>query len=355
MRVLSVFSGIGAHDLGLERAGLTIAGQVEMDAYCAEVLALRFPDAVKWSDVRDVQPTDILARCGRIDLVTGGVPCQPASVAGKRLGAADSRWLWPEYLRIVVGVQPEWVLAENVPGFLSLRESEQVLAGLEAAGYETWPLVVGAWAVGAPHKRDRAWIVGRRVAASTAERCKRIGTARGRRDGSADGGKLADATHRGQRTDGGASGSGGHAHEQGEMGLEHAAGAGLRTGWERQTRRSDERCALRWPARPGEPQHEWEAPRLVYSGRAVRGENKPERHAAGRAAIPGPDSRGDDGRPASFGPVEPRLGRATDGPARRLDSFARRNRLKALGNANPPWVPYLIGRWLLTQEVTCSA
>ena len=110
LRVLSLFSGIGAHDLGLQAAGLTIAGQVEIDPYCLAVLDKHWPDVPKWADVRTVTANDVVARCGRVDLVTGAPPCQPASVAGKRQGSADSRWLWSEYLRLVVDLQPEWLL-----------------------------------------------------------------------------------------------------------------------------------------------------------------------------------------------------------------------------------------------------
>ena len=267
MRVLSLFSGIGAHDLGLQAAGLTIAGQVELDPYCTAVLEKHWPDVPRWMDVRTVTADDVVARCGRIDLVTGGVPCQPASVAGKRQGAADSRWLWPEYFRLVVDLQPEWLLAENVPGFLSLGESGAVFADLEAAGYEVWPLVVGAWAVGAPHKRDRVWIVGRRVGHAEqprADACPEDGGPRhsiGESGGSLDhalragrgiagegdagrgesrgwtaacaavggaSGAVADATHRGQRTGGQSSRDTGHVDENGN-GPHGDGGLDLRT------------------------------------------------------------------------------------------------------------------------------
>jgi len=357
VRLLSLFSGIGAHDLGLERAGLTIAGQVEIDPYCAAVLEKHWPDVPRWSDVRTVTADDVLARCGRIDLVTGGVPCQPASVAGKRQGAADSRWLWPEYLRLVVDLRPQWLLAENVPGFLSLGESEQVFLDLEAAGYEVWPLVVGAWAVGAPHKRDRAWIVGRRMDESNLPGCGVAGEgdagrgerSKGQPDHRAAGGagaELADVrgqglpqsefeTLRGARWQ-----NERRATPELPPTLEHAISTGLRTGRERGTRRPNERCpSLRWPARPGEDQHEWEAPRLAHPHRREpRGASSPRLQSGAALA-------NDTGE----GPTQSGVGSSTPGPSRRLAGFARRNALKALGNANPPWVPFLIGRWMMQQ------
>lgn len=239
IRVLSLFAGIGAHDRGLELAGCEIVGQVEWDAYCTAVLEKHWPDVPRWSDIRDVTVEDVWRRCGRIDLVTGGVPCQPASVAGKRQGDKDSRWLWPEYLRLVVGIQPQWILAENVPGFLSLRESGQVFADLAAAGYDVWCPVISAGDIGAPHRRERVWVVGRRVAQSAGERWERGGTARRWRPVFADGSELADSIGAGRRE---------------RRGAESVA----------PEQRSAERgrCEVRWPARPGEPQHAWEEARL---------------------------------------------------------------------------------------------
>jgi DNA (cytosine-5)-methyltransferase 1 len=358
MRVFSVFSGIGAHDYGFEQSGHTIVGQVEWDAYCSAVLEKHWPLVPRWSDVHDVTTDDVIRRCGRIDILIGAPPCQAASVAGKRLGCADERWLWPEYLRLVVGLRPRWICSENVPGFLSLGESGAVFADLEAASYEVWPLVVGAWAVGAPHKRERVWIVGRRVAhampSGLASQCYRRDGTTGRSESDAigSGADVADATQRGQRTDGRASGRSGHPDEQGAGNLEHPISTGLRTGWECGARRIDERCALRWPSRPGDQQHDWEAPRLVHAQRAERWAQ-----AEGRDERNGDDSRrqetpsGDtEPTPGERGPVEPGLGVPTPRATRRLVSFARRNALKALGNANPPWVPYLIGRWMMAEN-----
>lgn len=98
----------------------------------------------------------------RIDLLTAGVPCQPASLAGKRKGAEDDRWLWPETLRLIREINPTWCLLENVPGLLALdggMEFERLCLALEDAGYEVQPLVIPACAVNAPHRRDRVWIV----------------------------------------------------------------------------------------------------------------------------------------------------------------------------------------------------
>lgn len=156
MRVLSLFSGGGLGDLGLELAGMKIICQVEIDEYCQKILSLRWPEVPKFKDIKtfDGKPWR-----GAVDLVAGGFPCQPFSFAGKRKGEADDRNLWPEMLRVISEVRPAWVLAENVPGVLGYVESV-VLPDLEREGYETLPpLIFPAHALGAQHRRDRVWIV----------------------------------------------------------------------------------------------------------------------------------------------------------------------------------------------------
>lgn len=159
MRVLSLFSGIGGLELGLEWAGMTTVGQCEFDRYCRKVLEKHWPGMPRWIDVREVTGENVKERCGHVDLVCGGFPCQDISVAGKGVGLSGERsGLYWEMWRVIKEVRPDWVLAENVPA-LRTRGADDVIASLEGLGYTVWPIVVGAWAVGAPHKRDRVWIV----------------------------------------------------------------------------------------------------------------------------------------------------------------------------------------------------
>jgi len=153
MKVGSLFSGIGGFDLGLERAGFEISWQVEIDEYCRQVLKKHWPAVPCHYDIRSidwqwVQP---------VDLVCGGFPCQPFSCAGKRRGAADDRYLWPEVVRCLQTIRPAWFLGENVPGLLHLG-IEHVCADLEALGYQVAVLGIPACAVGAPTVRQRLWI-----------------------------------------------------------------------------------------------------------------------------------------------------------------------------------------------------
>ena len=423
VNVLSLFSGIGLHDLGLERAGFCIAAQVECDPFCREILTKHWPEVPRFDDVRTVSADALRAAgVGRVDLVTGGFPCQDISVAGKGAGLDGKRsGLWHEMRRIVSELRPDWVLAENVPRLRTLG-ADRVLSDLEALGYSCWPLVVGAVHAGAPHRRLRVWIVaklddshrfrcheqptispppvkdshreedglpistgsmadtygadirhesgrsGRESGTEASEPGRRGATlANGYRNGFEverrgqllDGERTArgnDADRRGARrvgdaasesswrgqdeageSDASRASAGGVGDsdssrlailrgEPGDDGAELAAaeragggnvpdsagerreGQGKR--WESGV--SEPRShGPRWPARPGESQHEWEAPRLTQSS----------------------------------------VGGTADGRARRLDSLVRRERLRALGNANPPQVVEAIGRSILNAQM----
>jgi DNA (cytosine-5)-methyltransferase 1 len=150
----SLFAGIGGIDLGLERAGMTCEWQVEIDDYCTRVLEKHWPHVARYRNVRDCGTHNLEP----VDLIAGGFPCQPHSVAGRRRGKADDRNLWPEYRRIVAELRPRWVLAENVPGIIHTMLDE-VLSDLESLAYSVGTLVVPAVAFDAPHRRDRVFIV----------------------------------------------------------------------------------------------------------------------------------------------------------------------------------------------------
>jgi DNA (cytosine-5)-methyltransferase 1 len=142
--------------LAAKAAGIETVAWCESDPACQLALRKLWPDVIGFEDVRHVS-TDALCgngiEPGTIDLISGGFPCQDISTAGKGAGIEGKRsGLWYEMLRIIEQARPRWVLAENVPA-LKGRGADTVLAGLEAAGYTAWPLVVGAWAFGAPHKR----------------------------------------------------------------------------------------------------------------------------------------------------------------------------------------------------------
>ena len=150
----SLFSGIGGIDLGFERAGMSCSWQVEIDDYCNRVLEKQWPDVRRYRDVKEVGKHNLEP----VDVITGGFPCQPHSVAGKRKGADDDRNLWPEYLRIIKELQPTYVVGENVPGIITTY-LDTVLSDLESAGYEVATFNLPAVAFDAPHRRERIFVV----------------------------------------------------------------------------------------------------------------------------------------------------------------------------------------------------
>lgn len=149
----SLFSGIGGLEHGLELAGLgRVVFQVEKDPYCRAVLAKHWPHVERFEDVREFHPT------GPVDVLCGGFPCQPWSLAGDRKETADERHLWPEYVRIIAEARPSIVIAENVPG-LRARGLRLVLADLARLGFDAEWTMLSAADVGAPHLRRRLFIV----------------------------------------------------------------------------------------------------------------------------------------------------------------------------------------------------
>lgn len=155
----SLFPGIGGFDLAAEWAGWTNAFNCEIDPFCRTILKHHFPNAKQYEDIRT---SDFSEWRGRIDVLTGGFPCQPFSLAGQRKGTEDDRYLWPAMLDVIRTVRPRWVVGENVYGIVNWSDGmvfEQVCADLEAAGYEVQPYIIPACGVGAPHRRERVWFV----------------------------------------------------------------------------------------------------------------------------------------------------------------------------------------------------
>lgn len=191
----SLFSGIGGAELAASWLGWTNVFHCEIQEFQRKVLEYWFPNSVSYEDITK---TDFSEWRGHIDVLTGGFPCQPFSVAGKRKGAEDNRYLWREMLRAIRQIQPTWVVGENVNGILSMVQPgketklgrtddlfdenfiyrkeqkftiDAICEDLESAGYSVQPIVIPACAVGAPHRRDRVWIVARLNADTDCQRC----------------------------------------------------------------------------------------------------------------------------------------------------------------------------------------
>ncbi len=159
MRVLDLFSGIGGFSLGLERAGMQTVAFCEIDPFCRKVLAKHWPGVPCYDDVRTLTAERLKADGIVADVICGGFPCQDVSVAGNRAGLAGARsGLWREYSRLVGDIRPRYVIVENTPGLLSLGMGT-VLGDLAALGFDAEWHCIPAAALGAPHLRDRVWIV----------------------------------------------------------------------------------------------------------------------------------------------------------------------------------------------------
>lgn len=162
MKGASLFSGFGGLDLGAEQAGIDIQLQVEIDPFCQRVLVKHWPKQNKLFDIRDVRKSDLEG----IDILFGGFPCQPVSQAGKKKGELDERWLWGEYLRCIYISRPRYIVIENVKALLFRRNGglehtliEGILFDLAVCGYDAEWQVISAAALGAPHLRERVFII----------------------------------------------------------------------------------------------------------------------------------------------------------------------------------------------------
>lgn len=187
MRHATLFSGIGAPELAAQWLGWENAFHCEINPFCQQVLKYWFN---KSECYEDIAKTDFRKWEGKIDILTGGFPCQPFSVAGRRKGAEDNRYLWPEFKRVIREIRPRWIIGENVAGIISMVQpgqeidleapstsqsesdketlfeqefvTETICRDLESEGYTIQPIVIPACAVGAPHRRDRVWFIAHR-------------------------------------------------------------------------------------------------------------------------------------------------------------------------------------------------
>lgn len=176
LRLLDLFSGIGGFSYAAQQIwgkDLEIVSFCEIDKFCQKVLKKHWPDVEIVNDIKDER----IKQFRDIDLLTAGVPCQPASVAGAQRGTIDERWLWPETLAIIRLVRPRYALLENVPGLFGLEDGfafNGILSGLAEIGYDCWWEVIPACAVGAPHRRDRIWIIAYSIKSGTRHNDRKI-------------------------------------------------------------------------------------------------------------------------------------------------------------------------------------
>ena len=157
---LSLFSGIGGLDLAAELAGIKTVAQCEWADYPTKVLEKHWPDVPRWKDIKTLTGESFYERTGRrtVDIISGGFPCQPFSVAGKQRGKEDDRYLWPEMLRVIRELKPKWVVGENVSGLIRGALTD-ILSDLEGAGYEARAYSSEARNVGGMFRGQRIAVV----------------------------------------------------------------------------------------------------------------------------------------------------------------------------------------------------
>lgn len=325
LTVLSLCAGYGGLELGLSRAlanPLQVVA-VEIEAYALANLVAKAEEGklaieALWPDLRTF-PSERFRGC--FDFVLAGYPCQPFSVAGKRQGADDPRHLWPAIARIVEAVEPLWCFFENVPGHLSLRFPD-VYCSLRAMDYKVEAGLFTAAECGAPHKRQRLFILAHREGGGR-------GIVRGPYDAagcgqSESGGELADA-QRGQGrlrlSERGQNQSLPDTERAGEVLADAATQRiqGSEPAGPILTRRPPDEQGTQWPARPGQPQYEWEEPRVVDNAKGHRvSPTEQQGHHTGNQQTSGQ------------GQTQSGVGRATNGTSFRVD------RLRLLGNGVVP-------------------
>ena len=357
MKVLDLFSGIGGFSLGLEWAGMSTVAFCERDPYCTTILNKHWPDTPVHSDVRNLDGKDY---ADSIDLVAGGFPCQPFSVAGNRRGSDDDRHLWPEMLRIIQEAKPRWVIGENVFGLINMA-LDDVQADLEREHYEVRKFVLPAVAVDAHHRRDRVFIIAYRDPAlvNASSEHRRGDTPRRGGSGMEMGGDVLAQTRRHQVSDATDRPSAHVAHSDGEGQLQQegverevgrwssdsgeqgshvadAHGEGLqRHGQEHQLRGFGE-----------EGQAGWSGDVAYANGTrgevGVSGQESWQEGYAGKSHHQGDQQLRRS--PRGEWPAEPRVGRVVDGIPNRVD------RIKGLGNAVVPQLIQAIGELVLAAD-----
>ena len=339
LRVLDLFSGIGGFSLGLERTGgFQTVAFCEIDPFCRRVLAKHWPDVRQYEDVKTLTAGQLRADGISVDVICGGFPCQDISTAGKGAGIKGSRsGLWSEYARLVGELRPRFVLVENVAALLG-RGLDVVLGDLAALGFDAEWHCIPASAVGAPHRRDRLWIVAHSDCGGTMgvgcdgnhNDCERHAAT-----------KIQERENVEPRSDATGDVANTSSKRRGETGR-HSRG---------QAERTAERGEVAQPA--GKRLEGTEQVRTEYNigSQSCDGGGAADIPDAGssgqsRPGQPIPPAIGQaielvDGRVRDFWRVEPDVGRVANGVPARVD------RLRSLGNAVVPQIPEMIGRAIL--------
>jgi DNA (cytosine-5)-methyltransferase 1 len=306
---LDLFSGIGGFSLGLEATGeFETVAFCDYEPFCQKVLRKHWEEVPIYGDIKELTYEKLRADgIDKIDIITGGYPCQPFSVAGNKKGEQDPRHLWPEYFRLVKECRPTWVIGENVGGHIKLG-LDTVLKDLESEGYSTRTFSISAASIGANHKRERVWIVAHSNDRLSNGKNEEVRTGRNTfNNGSSD---LANSTtHRSFNESKRNFGSLGEESKEKERGRDQST---IRT----------ETCSTEMGNSDNKRQQEQWNPESIPE--TIKRET--ERSSTERSR---------------WWDVEPNVGRVVDGIPKRVD------RLKSLGNSLIPQIPYYIGQSII--------
>jgi len=315
LRHLDLFSGIGGFSLGLEATGgFETVAFCDIEKYCLEILEKRYPGVPRYTNIKELNH-DTIKTDGvfPIDIITGGYPCQPFSVAGRKKGEKDPRHLWPEMFRLVQELRPTWVIGENVSGHIKLG-LDTVLKNLESEGYAARTFSISASSIGANHQRERVWIV------ANSRQHERGLEPSGNKEGIGRGSseKTEWSTNADQT-----SGS----SQRGEIMADTKNIGSILSSHEGEQQGNSTRCS------EGQSEGDGQTMANTSSERTSRGETRRE-----DAENVGQSSR----RPWNgWWDIEPDVGRVANGVPKRVD------RLKSLGNSLVPSIPYYIGLSIL--------
>jgi len=340
LKVLDLFSGIGGFSLGFEWAGMETVAFCEFDKYCQNELKKNWPNVPIFDNIKTLKGDDV----GPVDLICGGYPCQPFSLAGKRCGQEDDRHLWPEMLRIIKEVRPTWVVAENVTGHVTMG-LDTVLSDLEGEGYSVVPLIIPACAVDAQHRRDRVWIIAHTICSASRDN---RGVGDEGRSSSETKRKSVQPEHRKAhsnnpeplcQTMANSNSSDGQAGRN-ESGREKGSNLGGRSAG---TVVADAEGGINRPHNTGKEKRQKQKPREGRCGNPLADSNSELDICVGSKGQNQGEFGGGCGEARNW-PPEPGVGRVAHGIPGRVD------RLKALGNAVVPQVVEMIGKAIMAVE-----
>lgn len=315
LTVGSLFSGIGGLDLGLERAGMKVIWQSEIDPYCNKVLKKHWPEVPNYGNIKEIDWRTV----ERPNVICGGYPCQPFSTAGKRRGTDDPRHLWPWVRTAISQLRPDYAILENVRGHLSLG-GLQVIGEIAEIGYDAEWRLVSAAGMGAPHRRDRIIIVA--YPNNTRNRTPNSGN---NRDGATKSQKWQDVAQFG------VSGRGTNVADSSQQQFNGR-------GHKHSSSEIKQRKALQEPFNRGNS----EVPNDVSKR---HGEHRFATDITAKGRLWRVDDRREKGYDGgSWWKVEPDVGRVANGVPHRLD------RLRGLGNAVVPQVAEYVGRLIVNAQ-----